>query len=64
MLSEPYPFYAVHTSALRNRFVPLFPQPRCRQIIDGLKSLQSLVKEVLEQDQKIYKIAEKLHKVF
>lgn len=37
-------------------------QPRRREIIDGLRTLNKLVKEVLKEDQKIYKIAEKLHK--
>ena len=37
-------------------------QTRCRQIIDGLRNLKELVKEVLDQDHKILKIAKKLHK--
>merc|ERR1719229_1607382 len=37
-------------------------QPRCRDIIDGLKNLQDQVKKVLAQDKKILSIAEKLHK--
>ena len=46
-----------------NQFCPIRPQPRCHAIIDGLRTLKKLVSEVLEQDQKIYQIAEKLHKV-
>jgi glucosamine--fructose-6-phosphate aminotransferase (isomerizing) len=37
-------------------------QERCANIIDALKVLHEKVSQVLQQDQKIYHIAEKLHK--
>ncbi len=37
-------------------------QGRCRQIIEGLRTLTDKVRSVLQQDDKIYKIAERLHK--
>ena len=57
-------FQSLKLSKLTHSALSFFPQPRCRDIIDGLRNLQDQVKKVLAQDKKIRSIAEKLHTVF